>query len=64
MAATTVIGPCLVKKLRSEGLVVEENPGAETAAWRRITKVEKSHAMDAACTATKGHPLHFGANAP
>ena len=56
MAATTVVGPCLVKKLQCEELAVEENSGAETGAWRRITKVEKSHAMDAACTATKGQP--------
>ena len=64
MAATTVIGPCLVKKLRSEGLMVEENSGAETAAWQRIAKVEKSHAMDAACTAAKGQPFALRCERP
>ena len=36
MAAATVVGPCLVKKLRSEGFTVETSSGADTAAWRRI----------------------------
>ena len=59
MAATTVVGPCLVKKLRHEGFSVETNSGADTAAWRRIAGVEKSHVNDAACTAAKEQPFVF-----
>ena len=57
MAATTVVGPCLVKKLRHEGFSVETSSGADTAAWRRIAGVEKSHVNDAACTAAKEQPF-------
>ena len=59
MAAATVVGPCLVKKLRAEGFAVETSSGADTAAWRRMAGVEKSHTNDAACTATRGRRAAF-----
>ena len=59
MAAATVVGPCLVKQLRGEGFTVETSSGADTAAWRRIAHVEKSHVNDAACTASKEQPFVF-----
>ena len=59
MAAATVVGPCLVKKLRKEGFAVETNSGADTAAWRRMAGVEKSHTHDAACTAARGRRVSF-----
>ena len=57
MAAATVVGPCLVKKLKAEAFAVETSSGADTAAWRAMARVTKSHVNDAACTAAKGGGL-------
>ena len=57
MAAENIVGPCLVKKLEADRLVVVKNSAADTTGWRRMRKLEKSQTIDAACTATQGAPM-------
>ena len=59
LAATNVVAPALASKLEAMGLRVRRNSGADTAAWRRILRVEKTHAMDAACTGAGGVPFKW-----
>ena len=54
MAAATVVGPCLVKRLQADGNDVTATTGADTAAWRKMARREKSHVNDAVCTAMTG----------
>ena len=51
MAAANVVGPCVAKKLEADGFAVSTCSGADTAAWRQATHVEKSHTVDAATDA-------------
>ena len=51
-AAVNVCGPAIATKLQAMGLAVGKTSGADTAAWRRMHGVEKTHCVDAACTAT------------
>ena len=64
MTAANVVGPCVAKKLEADGMPVVRNTGADTAAWRRMTGVEKSHAVDAATCAGQGESLAFRCQHP
>ena len=64
VAATNIVAPRLAWKLESMGLHVERSSGADTAAWRRTLGVLKTHAMDAACTASSGVPFEWGCGQP
>ena len=64
MAAGNVVGPCVAKKLEADGMPVVRNTGADTAAWRRMTGVAKSHAVDAATCACQGETLVFRCQRP
>ena len=64
LAATNVVAPALASKLESMGLHVKRTSGADTAAWRRKLGVEKTHAMDAACTASGGVPFEWRCGHP
>ena len=59
MAAANIVGPCVAKKLEADNMCVTRNTGADTAAWRQMTGVKKSHAADAATCAGQGKPLAF-----
>ena len=64
LAAANIVAPRLTSKLESMGLRVKKSSGADTAAWRRMLGVEKTHAMDAACTATGGVPFKWRCGQP
>ena len=53
MAATNVVAPAIARACEAEGWAVVRTSGADTAAWRRMQGVAKSHANDALCTAAK-----------
>ena len=59
MAAANIVGPCVAKKLAADNMPVMQNTGADTAAWRQMTAVAKSHAADAATCAGQGETLAF-----
>ena len=64
MAAANIVGPCTAKKLEADGMRVTRNTGADTAAWRQMTGVAKSHAVDAATCAGQGETLAFRCEHP
>ena len=57
MAAANAVGPCLVRKLKDAGFAVSTCSGADVAAWRSMTRVAKSYAVDAATAAGEGATL-------
>ena len=64
LAAANIVAPRLATKLEAMGLHVKRTSGADTAAWRRMLGVEKTHAMDAACTASRGAPFKWRCGQP
>ena len=65
LAAANVVAPAIARECRAlgktlgwtEGWSVVETSGADTACWRRLHGVEKTHAIDAMCTAAKETPV-------
>lgn len=65
LAAANVVAPAIARECRAlgddldwtHGWTVVETSGADTAWWRRCQGVEKTHAIDAMCTAAKDTPV-------
>ena len=53
MAAANVVAPAIADALETLGHQVVRTTGADTAHWRSVQGLEKSHAADAVCTAAK-----------
>ena len=58
-AAVNVVGPAIAQRLELDGLNVTRTTGADTAAWRTIAGVAKTHTADAGCTALQGTPAKW-----
>ena len=65
LAAANVVAPAIARECRAlgetlgwtQGWTVVQTSGADTAWWRRCHGVEKTHAIDAMCTAAKETPV-------
>ena len=64
MALANVVAPAVAEAYEREGYDVVRSSGADTAAWRAMHGVEKSHAVDAACTATRDTPVAWRCSQP
>ena len=64
MALANVVAPAVAKAYEREGYEVVRSSGADTAAWRAMHRVEKSHAIDAACTAARDTPVAWRCTQP
>ena len=64
MALANVVAPAVAKAYEREGYEVVRSSGADTAAWRAMHGVEKSHAIDAACTAARDTPVAWRCTQP
>ena len=64
LAAANIVAPTIAKALEDQGCEVIRTSGADTAAWRRIAQVPKSHAIDAACTASGGQAIRWAGGTP
>ena len=64
LAAANVVAPAIATALESAGEAVRRTTGADTAAWRTMADVAKTHAADAACTALQGTPARWVCERP
>ena len=64
LAAANVVGTAIANGLEGVGEAAETTSGADTAAWRRLAGVAKTHAHDAACTALQGKAARWACEAP
>ena len=64
MALANVVAPAVGDAYERKGYTVVRSSGADTAAWRAMHGVEKSHSADAACTGAQDTPVAWRCTQP